>query len=393
MTVAEEIRLRPRRIKSSLNKLLLKEIIPASELNSFKNNLNRLINETEIASNKEQGEENTKNLLIEFLKDTFYKDKHFINTMSFKGRNEADLVIHSENNQDSNVSVIFEVKTLKNKSQMISRDIIENKSPNDLLKSAFYESALYFFHEVIGKKNIELKNIIITNVFEFFIFDASEFKRVFLDRAKSLLKDFEKWKNSELIDSKTDTFYNRVKDYITNHPEYLNNLRFTYFDIREFQNDEDVKLLYKVFSPKHLLKQSLDNDSNSLNKEFYNELLHIIGLEEVEKGSQKLIQRKKNPDSASLIENAINIIDDKDRLDNLHNKSYFGNTKDEIIFNVALSLCIRWINRILFLKLLEGQLLNYHNGDKSYKFLDSEKVKNFDNILKLFFSVLAKKNR
>jgi adenine-specific DNA-methyltransferase len=31
---------------------------------------------------------------------------------------------------------------------------------------------------------------------------------------------------------------------------------------------------------------------------------------------------------------------------------------------VALELTITWINRILFLKLLEAQLLTYHKGDK-----------------------------
>ncbi|MEK7433971.1 MAG: Eco57I restriction-modification methylase domain-containing protein, partial [Cyanobacteriota bacterium] len=389
--MSDEIILRPRRIKSSLNKNVLKENIQINDFNNFKNNLEKLINETEKSGNNSQGEENVKNILSDFLKESFYKNKYSINTMSYKGRNEADLVIHSELNQDSNVSVIFEVKTLKNKVEMLSKEVIEKKSPDTLLKTSFYEAVLYFFHEFIGKNNIELKNIIITNVFEYFIFDANEFKRVFIDRSKILFNIYEKWKTNNLIDAKTDTFYSQVKEYITNHPEYLNNLRFTYFDIREIKDDDDLKLLYKFFSPKHLLKQSFNNDSNILNKEFYNELLHIIGLEEVEKGSQKLIKRKKEIDSSSLIENTINIIEEKEKLDNLKNKSNFGNNKEEILFNVSLSLCIRWINRILFLKLLEGQLYNYHNGDKNYKFLDSQKIKNFDNVSKLFFSVLAKK--
>lgn len=194
-----------------------------------------------------------------------------------------------------------------------------------------------------------------------------------------------------MVDNKTDTMYVEIEKYIKINHEYFNNFRFTYFDIREFNQDKDIELLYKVFSDKHILKQSFDNDSNTLNKDFYNELLHIIGLEEVEKGSQKLIQRKKTPDNQSLLENTINIIEEKDKLDNLSNKSNFGKTKDEILFNVSLSLCLRWINRILFLKLLEGQLYKYHTSDKAYKFLDAEKIKNFANMSKLFFSVLAKR--
>ena len=114
-------------------------------------------------------------------------------------------------------------------------------------------------------------------------------------------------------------------------------------------------------------------------------------MEEVEKDNKKVIQRKEKPDSASLLENAINIIDSKDKLDNVSNLSSFGSNNKEKIYNVSLSLCIRWINRILFLKLLEGQLYKYHGFDSSYKFLDSDKINSFDKLNNLFFSVLAKK--
>src|SRR5690606_38784350 len=50
-----------------------------------------------------------------------------------------------------------------------------------------------------------------------------------------------------------------------------------------------------------------------------------------------------------------------------------------------------WINRILFLKLLEAQLITYHKGDKSYSFLNLDKIKNYDDLNSLFFQVLARK--
>jgi adenine-specific DNA-methyltransferase len=68
-----------------------------------------------------------------------------------------------------------------------------------------------------------------------------------------------------------------------------------------------------------------------------------------------------------------------------------GNTKEERVFNVALELCITWMNRILFLKLMEGQLVNYHQGNQEYKFLNSEKVFDYDELFKLFHQVLALK--
>ncbi|MFM6133289.1 MAG: hypothetical protein ACKPCP_03805, partial [Sphaerospermopsis kisseleviana] len=91
---------------------------------------------------------------------------------------------------------------------------------------------------------------------------------------------------------------------------------FTHLDIREYQqylnpgeHPDEHKLisLFKLFSPEHLLKLPFANDSNTLDKGFYSELLHIIGLTEIKEGSKKLIQRKKEPERnvGSLIENAI----------------------------------------------------------------------------------------
>jgi hypothetical protein len=45
----------------------------------------------------------------------------------------------------------------------------------------------------------------------------------------------------------------------------------------------------------------------------------------------------------------------------------------------------------LFLKLLEGQLINYHKGDLSYAFLNYSLIKEYDDLNSLFFQVLAKK--
>ena len=69
----------------------------------------------------------------------------------------------------------------------------------------------------------------------------------------------------------------------------------------------------------------------------------------------------------------------------------YGETTDEKLFNIALELNITWINRVLFLKLLEGQLINYHGGDKSYAFLNFDKLRQYDDLNTLFFQVLAKK--
>jgi len=112
------------------------------------------------------------------------------------------------------------------------------------------------------------------------------------------------------------------------------------------------------------------NDSNSLNKGFYSELLYLIGLEEVKEGSRKLIRRKQQGkrDDGSLLENTIIILETENCLHKVSGLQQYGDTRDDQLFSVALELCITWINRILFLQLLEAQLLKYHKGNSDYSF-------------------------
>ena len=178
-------------------------------------------------------------------------------------------------------------------------------------------------------------------------------------------------------------------------------IKCTWFDIRDYKidssdKDEEKKLipLYKIFSQAHLLKQPFANDSNRLDRAFYNELLHIIGLEETKDKNKKIITRKSKErrDPGSFIENTILMLKTEDRLPKVTNIVTYGKDKEERLFNVALELNITWINRILFLKLLESQLYKYHNGNKSYKFLNITSIKDFDVLNKLFFQVLAVKD-
>ena len=78
----------------------------------------------------------------------------------------------------------------------------------------------------------------------------------------------------------------------------------------------------------------------------------------------------------------------------MDNLNQYGQNQEEQLFNVGLELCITWLNRILFLKLLEGQLIKYHNdrrfgGNQHYAFLNENRVKDFDELSELFFEVLA----
>ena len=91
-----------------------------------------------------------------------------------------------------------------------------------------------------------------------------------------------------------------------------------------------------------------------------------------------------------MLENTINQLDAEDCLRKVPNIAIYGSTQEERLFNVAMELCITWINRILFLKLLEAQMLKYHNGEQCYKFLSIQKIRDFDDLNTLFFQVLAR---
>lgn len=363
--------------KQSLNKAYLKEKVTRANIELFKKNLVEFLDG--LSENEKESEEHVKNLITKFLDSTYYNGKNKINT---SGR--IDLAIY----EDKKPVVIFEAK------RPTSPDMV---TVEDINKKATHELMLYYLQERVDHGNIDVKYLIITNTYEWFIFDASVFDNLFY-KNNVLMKDFIDWKSGRKARPDRDLFYNDIaKPFLKNLKEEI---KFTWFDLRQIEKvakkntpKDDLKLidLFKILSPVHLLKQPFANDSNSLDTKFYTELLHIIGLEEKKDGGKKIIQRKEKPDPASLIENAIITLVNDDKLRKLpEGGKSFGDNDSERLFNVALELCITWINRVLFLKLLEGQLLNYHSGDKAYQFLDFKNQSSFDELNKLFFEVLAK---
>ena len=368
--------LKPRK---ALNKAFLKVKPNRTEIEGFKTNLITLLDRT----NDTESEEFHKNLVSDFLKKTYYDPNHFINT---KGRN--DLVIHNGQNANSTVGVILEAKKPTNKAEMITTKKLNAK--------AFQELVLYYLRERITHKNLEVKHLVATNINEWFIFDEHLFERLFAQN-KSFVRQFE---NFEASKKTTDVFYKQIAEPFID--SITSEIEFTYFNIQDFQkplrnsdkaDDNSLIALFKLLSPEHLLKLPFTNDSNSLDKRFYSELLHIIGLTETKEGSKKLIERNKAGErhTGTILEDAIIQLDSLDKLSRLDKPNQFGNSQQERLFNVALELSITWINRILFLKLLEAQLITYHKGDKSFSFLNLDKIKNYDDLNSLFFQVLARK--
>jgi len=366
-----------------LNKVFLKQSVNRADIELFKKNLMRLF----ARINDSESEEHNKNIVSDFLKDTYYKADYEINTAGRK-----DLVIHLGKSSAEPVAVIIEAKRPDDKTGMIAAH-----KPN---AKAIHELMHYYLNERLIKNNLEIRNLIITDIYQWYIFDATEFERILLEN-KQLTKTYKDWHDGVLAGTTTEWFYLEIaKPFFENEALQL---KCTYFNLRDYEviiknedKADDTKLvqLYKILSPQHLLKLSFSNDSNYLNKDFYNELLHILGLCEVKKNGTKTIERlpHKERNEGSLIENTISILKTYDKLSNLPDfKNLADFEEQEQLFSVALELCITWINRILFLKLLEGQLIKYNEGSLEFAFLNSKKIKDFDELGELFFDVLAVK--
>jgi hypothetical protein len=368
-------------LRKSINKSFLKVKPYRPEIDSFKQNMIRLIDRID----ESESEEFHKNVLSEFLKDTFYSPDHYINT-----RGRFDLVIHTGRDTGSPVGVLFESKKPGDKTEMPSKENLNTK--------AFHELLLYYLRERITGNNLEIKYLIATDIREWFIFNASEFEKLFAGN-KNLVRQFKDFEEGRLSGTTTDFFYKNIAEPFIR--ELDQEISVTHTDIREYeriirnddrQDDNKLIALYKIFSPGHLLKLPFINDSNTLDKGFYSELLHIIGLKETKEGSKKLIGRRPESEryQGSLIENTINILQHEDCLSQVKPGEY-GSSRDEQLYHMALELVITWINRILFLKLLEGQLLRYNYGEKEFRFLNTERIRDYDTLNKLFFQVLAVK--
>jgi adenine-specific DNA-methyltransferase len=371
-------------IEKSLNKAFLKQDLTINQMDIFITNLKILLDEIDQLIFHDQDEENFKTPIINFLKNTYYKDNYYINSSK-----KYDLIIGNGPKLSDHIAVIIETKRPSNTAEMIDDSV-----PN---AKALHELVHYYMQERLND-NDEIKYLIATNCYKWYIFDAVDFENLFF-KNNDFKSNYKAWNSQQTVDSTTKSIYEKIKDFIDNNIDVL---EATYFDLKDYKkyinstNVEDLEnliSLYKILSPEHLLKKPFANDSNTLNKEFYNELLYIIGLEEKIKNGKIIIDRKSNKNYGSLIENTINILITRNKLKQIEDIEQYGDNVDEQIFSIALELCITWLNRILFLKLLEGQLIKYHNGDTKYAFLSIDKVKDFDTLDELFFEVFAVKHQ
>ena len=348
-------------IQDILNKQLLRHKPTNEQFTTFLDALHNLLQS--ILPN--ESEEHNKNYILQFLRDAFYA-QNLVNTAG-----SIDGAIYQTKDGSSPIEVILEAKSPSNQSEFPSLQNLNCKAMQELV--------LYFMRERFRNKNITLKHLIMTNGYEWFIIDATEFEKHFADD-KKFVKLYNDWDNNKILFTSTKDFYTEIaKPKID---QVKQNIVFAYINIRLLKKDTDKLKFYRLLQPAHLLKQIQYADSNKLNTAFYNELLHIIGLEERKVDGKNIIERKpvahRNP--FSLLESTMYQLEDYDTISN-----------DSQRFDIALNLVITWINRILFLKLLESQLISYHGNKNAdnYRFLTPQFIKDYDELNELFFKVLA----
>lgn len=363
-------------IRKSINPAYRKHKPSREEVTHFFTELKQCIDTIKLSDEKNESEEHIKGPIKSFFHNTFYKE-NLINT-----KDRIDLAIYLGKDAKSDVGVIIEAKKPSNKGEFLT--------DSNLNKKALQELLLYYLRERLDNKNNNLKHLITTNGYEWFLFKAEDFYTHFF-KNRALIKEYEQFRDGLKDTSKNELFYTEIASkYIA---QVQDELPFVHIDFSKTNfatlSDAQLNIWYKVFSNIHLLGHSFGNDSNKLNGAFYLELLHIIGLEEIKDKGKKIIDRKPeaNRDYASLLENTIFTLEDKDHLPKIKSVSN-DNGK---AFNAGLELCLTWINRVLFLKLLESQLLTYHKGAKEYKFLQADFINGFDDLNDLFFSALARK--
>ncbi|EMA8684275.1 class I SAM-dependent DNA methyltransferase [Campylobacter coli] len=355
--------------KEFLNPYYRKKPILEAELNEFIKALK------DYKTSLENNLKNNEDSLVANALSKFFENLHFECEIKsiHKGNSGMDLALK----KDKQIQVIVEAKLPH------SKEFFSQSKPNC---KALHECILYYLRERKAL-NSSLKHIIITDFYRFYIFKADLFEELF-NKNKYFKEAFENFESkNSLFKGNTDEFYKECEKLLSSE-KYLDSitrkdlfdepsLKGVFIDIKPILEQEKpsfskLKPLFKIFYKDFLLSEFNPNDANSLNNAFYKELLYILGLCESKQNSKLIIAKsQESKEEQGTFYTAIN------------------SKLEEENFETILKLLILWLNRILFLKLIESNLVRF-NDDKNLKFLNFKKIPDFDKLSELFFEVLAK---
>ncbi|EOH4548625.1 TPA: Eco57I restriction-modification methylase domain-containing protein [Campylobacter coli] len=355
--------------KEFLNPYYRKKPILEAELNEFIKALK------DYKTSLENNLKNNEDSLVANALSKFFENLHFECEIKsiHKGNSGIDLALK----KDKQIQVIVEAKLPH------SKEFFSQSKPNC---KALHECILYYLRERKAL-NSSLKHIIITDFYRFYIFKVDLFEELF-NKNKYFKEAFENFERKDShFKGNTDEFYKECEKLLSSE-KYLDSitrkdlfdepsLKGVFIDIKPILEQEKpsfskLKPLFKIFHKDFLLSEFNPNDANSLNNAFYKELLYILGLCESKQNSKLIIAKsQESKEEQGTFYTAIN------------------SKLEEENFETILKLLILWLNRILFLKLIESNLVRF-NDDKNLKFLNFKKIPDFDKLSELFFEVLAK---
>ncbi|EKH7149547.1 Eco57I restriction-modification methylase domain-containing protein [Campylobacter coli] len=355
--------------KEFLNPYYRKKPILEAELNEFIKALK------DYKTSLENNLKNNEDSLVANALSKFFENLHFECEIKsiHKGNSGIDLALK----KDKQIQVIIEAKLPH------SKEFFSQSKPNC---KALHECILYYLRERKAL-NSSLKHIIITDFYRFYIFKVDLFEELF-NKNKYFKEAFENFESkNSLFKGNTDEFYKECEKLLSSE-KYLDSitrkdlfdepsLKGVFIDLKPILEQEKpsfskLKPVFKIFHKDFLLSEFNPNDANSLNNAFYKELLYILGLCESKQNSKLIIAKsQESEEEQGTFYTAIN-----------------SKLKEEN-FETILKLLILWLNRILFLKLIESNLVRF-NDDKNLKFLNFKKIPDFDKLSELFFEILAK---
>ena len=350
---------------------LPRSALSADKLSNFKIKLNTYLNKINTAVKNSENEEHIKNIINDFLRENFYSDERFsINT---------DGYIDSAIKEKEKLLAIIETKAPQNKSEMLT--------VNNINKKALWEAVYYYLDKTIDTTKskamisikTDLRRLIITDGINWFLIDPTVIHTI---TDGNIENRFYKYKNGKLpYANDTAAFYEELRQHF-DEIDINEKLKYVYFDISTCINNKNkLTNLYKILSESYLLKNApnIGYEPHSLNSGFYHELLYIMGFKEVTKDNKLVVEID------TTIRNSL--ADQVHRL--LMDKEIESGRIDELTFELVLI----WINRLLFIKLFEGQLITFNSDDDAYHILSNNKIENFNDLQSLFFDVLGTKER
>ena len=346
--------------------------VDKTTLETFGKSVTKYINDIDDAVKDDESEEHIKSIINRFLRSEFYCDDNYdINTyrradssIKYKG------ILHA----------IIEAKKPKNKTEMAREDDINRKALWEIVFYYLTETRLTDGKKVKNNPDSEIRRLIITDSQDWIIINASDLDKIC---DGYLEQQFYKYQNNLLsFSNDTEKFYAMIEEYFS-QIDITQKLDYLYFNIKEaYKHRGQWQYVYKVMLPAFLIKDGYKQLSKThiLNSKFYKELLYIMGLKEEKIDGKNQIVVDKTINNSLIGQIIPFLVDDK---------GYDGETATEHAFQ----LCIIWINRLLFIKLFEGQLLAFNGDEACYHILDNEKIGSFQDLQTLFFDVFGKKNR